>query len=71
MAKDVFNNYSSSYKQFESRHGDGKLSGFYELEDGQLIIFDLDKNDNSLLNKEVRKDSKVEMIRLTKTNFID
>lgn len=71
MAKDVFGNYGSVYQQFESRHGEGKLEGFYDLGDGQLIIFDLNKDDNSLLNQSVKTDSKVEMIRLTKTNFID
>jgi|GEM_PF-782907 len=71
MAQDVFDIYGSDYEQFESRQGDGKLIGFYELEDGQIIIFDLDKDDNSLLNQDVTIDSKVELIRLTKANFLD
>ncbi|MCO1603528.1 DUF3221 domain-containing protein [Desulfosporosinus nitroreducens] len=71
IAKDVFDNYGSDYKQLESRHGEGKLAGFYDLGDGQLIIFDLDKDDNSLLNQDVKADSKVEMIRLTNSNFLD
>ncbi|EHQ90340.1 DUF3221 domain-containing protein [Desulfosporosinus youngiae] len=71
MAKDVFDNYGSDYKQMESRHGEGMLEGFYELGEGQLIIFDLDKADNSLLNQNVKADSRVEMIRLTRDNFID
>lgn len=71
MAKEVFDSYGSDYKQLESRHGDGELLGFYELEDGQIIIFDLDKDDNSLLNQDVKPDSKIEMIRLTRANFLD
>ena len=67
----MFDNYGSDYQQFESRHGDGKLEGFYDLGDGQLIIFDLNKEDNLLIYQGVKTDSKVEMIRLTKTNFID
>lgn len=70
-AKDVFDNYGSDYKQMESRHGAGNLVGFYELGEGQLIIFDLDKADNSLSNQEVKTDSKIEVIRLTRDNFID
>ena len=71
MAEEVFSKYGSKYKQFESRHGYGKLEGFYELEDEQIIIFDLDKDDNSLLNEERKKDSKVEVIRLTRSIFMD
>ncbi|HWQ42491.1 MAG TPA: DUF3221 domain-containing protein [Desulfosporosinus sp.] len=71
IAKDVFASYGSDYKQFESRHGDGSLIGFYDLGDGQIIIFDLDKDDKSLLNKELKPDSKVEGIRLTRDNFLD
>ncbi|WP_158408393.1 DUF3221 domain-containing protein [Desulfosporosinus fructosivorans] len=71
MAKGVFDNYGSDYKQFESRHGDGKVAGFYELGDGQIIIFDLDKDDNSLLNQAIKTDSKVKMIRLTRADFLD
>ncbi|HBW38279.1 DUF3221 domain-containing protein [Desulfosporosinus sp. BICA1-9] len=71
IAKEVFDNYGSSYKQFESRHEDGSLIGFYELGDGQIIIFDLDKDDNSLLNEDVKIDSKIELIRITKASFLD
>lgn len=66
--KDV---YADKYKPFESRHGEGPLEGFYLLEDGQLMIFDYNREDNQLVNTNVKPDSKVEMIRLTQSQYLD
>jgi len=66
--KDV---YADKYKPFESRHGDGPLEGFYLLEDGQVMIFDYNREDNQLVNTNVKPDSKVEMIRLTQSQYLD
>ncbi|SHN63867.1 hypothetical protein [Desulfitobacterium chlororespirans] len=66
--KDV---YADKYKPFESRHGEGPLEGFYLLEDGQLMIFDYNREDNQLVNANVKPDSKVELIRLTQSQYLD
>ena len=70
-AKEVFNKYSELFDQFESRQGEGLLPGFFELGDGEIIIFDLDVDDNTILNKEPAAESKVEAIRITKTDYLD
>jgi hypothetical protein len=69
-AKTVFEQYSSKYKIYQSPHGD-KLEGFYALEDGQVIIFDTNKNDDMLFNSVIKPDSKVEKIRLTYSKQLD
>lgn len=70
-AEKVSQQYGSKYKPFESRHGDGPLEGFYQLEEDLIIIFDYNKDDDQLFNKDVKPDSKVEMIRLTQSKYLD
>jgi len=55
----------------ESRHGYGLLEGFYLVEDGMVMIFDYNKGDNQIVNSEVKPDSQVEMIRLTRAEYLD
>lgn len=70
-AKTVFEQYGAKYKAYESPQGDGKLEGFYELEEGKVIIFDFNKNDEMLFSTNVKPDSKVEKIRLTYVKYLD
>lgn len=70
-AKTVSEKYGTKYTKFLSPQGDGELEGFYRLEAEQLIIFDYNKEDESLINKDVKPESKVEKIRLTYLNQID
>ncbi len=70
-AEKVAQVYGEKYKLMESRHGDGQVEGFYMLEDGLVMIFDYDKDDDQLINTDVKPDSKVELIRLTKAEFLD
>lgn len=70
-ADTVFKQYGEKYKEFKSNQGDGPLPGFYELEEGMLIIFDLNKSDGMLFNPAVKPDSKVELIRLTYASNLD
>lgn len=63
--------YATKYKPFESRQGDGPLEGFYLLDEDLVIVFDYNKDDNQLFNTNVKPDSKVEMIRLTHSQYLD
>ncbi len=70
-AEFTFEKYSSSYKTPTSRHDDSKLEGWFEAEDGSLIIFDMDAEDGMLINDEIKPDSKIEKIKLTNMGFMD
>jgi len=70
-AEKVSQVYSAKYKLMESRHGYGLLEGFYLVEDGMVMIFDYNKGDNQIVNSEVKPDSQVEMIRLTRAEYLD
>lgn len=63
--------YATKYKPFESRQGDGPLEGFYLLDEDLVIIFDYNKDDDQLFNTNIKPDSKVEMIRLTHSQYLD
>lgn len=67
---DVTEKYGS-YKNIVSNHGIGDLKGWYDLKNGQIIIFDLDKDDPSSVNLEVKSDSKVEAIRVSRIQYFD
>lgn len=60
-----------SYKNIESNQGEGDLKGWYDLNNGQIIIFDLNKEDQSSVNLEVKSDSKVEAIRVSRIQYFD
>ncbi len=70
-AKDVLAKYKAKYKEPQSRHGEGKLEGWFEVEDGGYLIFDFNKNDGSIVNGELKDDSRVEMIKLVFSFYLD
>lgn len=67
---DVTEKYGS-YKNIVSNHGVGDLKGWYDLKNDQIIIFDFDKEDPSSVNLEVKPDSKVEAIRVSRIQYFD
>jgi hypothetical protein len=70
-AKDILEKYRAKYKEPTSIHTNEKLEGWFDLGDTLLIIFDFDKDDGSLVNGKIQPDSKVEMIKLTSSMFLD
>ncbi|MDN5361817.1 MAG: hypothetical protein PWP70_864 [Moorella sp. (in: firmicutes)] len=70
-AKDVLAKYRAKYKEPQSRHGEGTLQGWFEVEDGGYLIFDFDKSDGSLVNRTIKNDSRVEMIKLIHSFYLD
>lgn len=68
--KDVTEKYAS-YKNVLSNQDDSELKGWYDLNNGQIIIFDLNKEDESSLNQEIKPESKVEAIRLSRIQYFD
>ncbi|MBE3581516.1 MAG: hypothetical protein IMW96_07800 [Thermoanaerobacteraceae bacterium] len=70
-AGDVLAKYRAKYKEPESRHGEGTLEGWFEVEDGGYLIFDFNKNDGSLVNGTIKDEDRVEMIRLIHSFYLD
>lgn len=70
-AQDVLTNYRSKYKEPNSNQGDGKLTGWFLINDQQdLVIFDFDKN-QSWGNVDIKPDAQVERLRLTNFKYMD
>jgi hypothetical protein len=65
------NNKYGEYKSVTSNQDNSTLVGWYELGEGQIVIFDFNKNDEAMVNFNVKPDSKVEMMKLTYLKFID
>jgi len=70
-AKDILDKYRAKYEEPTSIHSDEKLEGWFDLGDTLLIIFDFNKDDESLVNDKIQPDSKVEIIKLTSSMFMD
>jgi hypothetical protein len=68
---ETVNSKYGSYKLFKSNQDNSDLAGWYELGNGQVIIFDFNRGDNAVVNKDIKPDSKVELIRITYSKFID
>lgn len=70
-AKDALDKYCSKYEETQSIHTGGKLTGWFNVENGAIMILDFNKNDEMLINENVTPESKIEMIKLTHSNFVD
>ncbi|NLI92916.1 MAG: hypothetical protein GX434_12185 [Peptococcaceae bacterium] len=70
-AANVLQKYREKYKEPVSQHGAGTLEGWFEVEDGQLMIFDFNANDETMVNQKISKDAKVERIILAYSKFMD
>ncbi len=69
-AQDVLKEYRSKYKEPDSRHGYGKLIGWFLLHDQELVIFNFDQSD-SLVNQDVKAEARIERIKLSNFNYMD
>lgn len=65
--------YQEKYTEPESIHSGEKLEGWFEVGEGEkaLVIFDVDKDNDTIVNSEITSDMKVEMIRLVYSKYID
>jgi len=70
-ADKVLSKYREKYAEPETIHSDGKLEGWFDVGDGIILIFDFNKDDNMIINKNISPDSKVELIKLTKMQYLD
>ena len=70
-AGDVLSKYREKYAEPKSIHSDEKLEGWFDVGDGILIIFDFNKDDDTITNVDISPDSKVELIKLTKMQYMD
>lgn len=70
-AKDTLEKYRSKYEETQSIHTGGKLTGWFNVENGAIMILDFNKNDETMINENVTPESKIEMIKLTHSNFVD
>jgi len=63
--------YRAEYTEMESRHSDDPLAGWFDLGDGQVLIFDTDKDDQTWVNDPVEPGDSVEAIHLAQWKFFD
>ena len=70
-ADEVLTKYRKHFTEPESIHTDEKLEGWFDVNNGTLIIFDFDKDDGMIINVDITPDSKVELIKLTNMIYID
>ncbi len=68
--KDVTEKYGS-YKNVLSNQSGKELKGWYDLNNDMIIIFDFNKEDPSSVNLEVKPESKVEAIRVSRIRYFD
>jgi len=69
--KAAFEKYQQEYEQVKSRHSEEALTGWFHIGDEQIIIFDFDKDDNSLANQTAAPDSTVQAIVLAYWKHFD
>lgn len=70
-AQNVLGNYRSKYKEANSNQGEGKLNGWFLINDRkELVIFDFDK-DEAWGNAIIKPEAQVERIRLTNFRYMD
>lgn len=67
----VLQKYRAKYKEPVSVHGAGKLEGWFEVGDDQLMIFDFDADDETMVNQKIETDSKIEKMILVYSKFMD
>lgn len=67
----VLTKYREKYTEPETVHSDGKLEGWFDVGNGIILIFDFNKEDNMIVNMDIASDSKVELIKLTKMQYLD
>lgn len=47
------------------------VRSWFEVGEGALVILDVDRNDDTIVNPEITPDMEVEMIRLVYSRYID
>lgn len=67
----VLTKYREKYTEPETVHSNGKLEGWFDVGNGIILIFDFNKDDNMIVNMDISPDSKVELIKLTKLQYLD
>lgn len=70
-AADALKKYRAKYQEFQGANSDGKLTGWFAVEDGMLVILDFNKSDGTRINESVSSDSKVESIELAYAGQFD
>jgi len=70
-AEEVLSKYRKKYTEPETIHSDGKLEGWFNVGNGIILIFDFNKEDNMIVNTDISPVSKVELIKLTKMQYLD
>lgn len=70
-ATDAIARYREKYSEPESIHSGEKLEGWFEVGEGALVILDVDRDDETIVNPDITSDAEVEMIRLVYSRYID
>jgi uncharacterized lipoprotein YehR (DUF1307 family) len=70
-AKDVTSKYAAKYELFEGANSNGKLKGWYSVEEGELLIFDFKEGDSTHYNEKINEGDKVVSITLSNPKYFD
>jgi len=63
--------YREKYSEPESIHSGEKLEGWFQVGEGALVILDVDRDDDTIVNPQITSDMEIEMIRLVYSRYID
>lgn len=69
--KDALDLYGKKYKEVISRHDGLVLTGWFDIGDNMVIIFDNNKEDIKLVNENIKPESRIEAIYMKYLNNID
>lgn len=70
-AEDVLKKYGATYKLFKGDNSEDYLQGWYVVEEGELLIFDFKKGDNTHYNGKINSSDKVVSITLSHPKYFD
>ena len=70
-AETALKTYRDKFEEAKSRQNNETLAGWFLTENGTVVILDFDKSDDSSVNADVKPDSKVEEITLSKWEYYD
>lgn len=70
-AGEVMAEYRALYEEYEGLHSEGPIPGWFRVENGWLLIFDFDREDETLVNSDVGAEAIVETIVLARAVDFD
>ena len=70
-AEKILEKNRAKYPELKSIHTNSILAGWFEVDDGALLIYDCDPNDQSMVNEEIGPEAKIAAMTLAYKKYID